>query len=199
MVYFCPLERWTRFFFGLLVFYYQDEKMKKLLVLAGITILLFLGSCATSKEATVKIVFDDSVPIEKTSWISFGLNLGTVTGYNGISVSGWKTEHWDMIQIPAGDTVIELDIDHTSSIGNYHTRYRANNMMFRYNFQPQKQYWITWEIVAEGEGWFAPVKYGVSIYSWDFGEKISYGWLEDDDPHNLGFVPFLIQPVFRNR
>jgi hypothetical protein len=173
--------------------------MKKLSVFAGMSILLVFGSCASYdvKDAVATIVFNDSVPLEKSSWIGFSTYLGTVTAYNGISVSDWKTEFGNMIQIPAGDTLIELDVDHTTYGYNSSTRYIAKNMMFRFNFQPRKQYLIFWGTHVEGDGWFDPVSYGVKIYAWDFGEKISNKYLEDDDPNNLGFVPFLIQPVFR--
>jgi hypothetical protein len=165
--------------------------MKKLLVLAGISTLLFLGSCVTSKVPVVKAVFDNSVPIEESSWVNLYMYSGIITAYNGISVSGWKTGSWDMIQIPAGDTTMEIDLD---AIGD--NRYIAKGMMFRYNFQPQKQYYIRFIDPDFWSSWNQEItggKYGVGIYAWDIGEKISY---KDTRPNFVEFVPFLIQPVF---
>jgi len=77
--------------------------MKKLLLFASISFFLFL-SCSTS----VGIVFDDSIPIEKSSEIC--TYAGTITGYNGIAVS-WKPSLSNSVQIPAGDTIFEFDIN----------------------------------------------------------------------------------------
>jgi len=188
--------------------------MKRLSLLSGISILLLFGSCASSqpkdsavkkdkvvgKESVVKIVFDDSVPPEKSSWINVG-NVGrndivTVAAYNSISVSDWKTLYPEMIQIPAGATEIEMDIEHIIRNILLTIKLTAKNMIFKYNFQPQKQYYITLvgslndELDIEGE-------YGVNIYEWNFGERIPENFeYKNIKNHFTAFVPFLNKPVF---
>jgi hypothetical protein len=74
-----------------------------------------------------------------------------------------------MIQIPAGDTLLE---------------WKYNSYIyvwFRYNFQPQKQYFF---FLDQEEG-----KYGYRLYTYDFGEKVPGDPYRKD--HLLGFVPFL--------
>jgi len=106
--------------------------MKKLLVLVGMSVLLFF-SCATK----VGIVFDDSVPLEQTTQI-YTYNIGSVTAYNGVAV-GWKQKvTMETIQIPAGETQLVWDIKTTS--GN--TNYTGKNMVFVYNFQPGKNMFL---------------------------------------------------------
>ena len=159
--------------------------MKKLLVLAGLSAFLLL-SCSTN----VGIVYDDSIPVEQTAWISrLGRMgpIGVITGYNGIAVN-WKNQGWyKLVQIPAGDTLLEWDIDATILVPqSYHDKapgtnytYQGKNMVFRYTFKPQKTYYFTIELTEDD-------KLGVRIHEYNFGEKLSN--LED---HFVDFVPFL--------
>jgi len=146
--------------------------MKKLLVIAGSVLLFF--SCGTTQTGK-GIIFDNSIPVEQTAEIANV--VGIVTGYNGIEVK-WKMG--GVIQIPAGDTLLEFDV-------NYDTGdivYKGKNMLFRYNFQPQKWYYL----------WFAGkyedrrTIYGVNVYTYEIGEKVTQGGFKD---HFTEFVPFL--------
>ena len=147
--------------------------MKKLFFLSGIMILLFF-SCMSTQSAGV--VFDDSLPVEKSSWISM-YNVGTITGYNGISVN-WKSSASKSIQIPAGGALLEMDIDSTQ--GNI--IYKGRNMLFLYEFQPQKQYLF---IVGKQDGGA-----GLKVHTYDIGEKIRQTQ-SGVNAHFTEFVPFL--------
>jgi hypothetical protein len=145
--------------------------MNKFWLLAGISVLLFF-SCTIN----VGIVFDDSIPVEQTTRIHTAL-IGKVTGYNGIAVD-WKTKVTETIQIPSGDTLLELDI--VALYGN--TRYTGKNMLFRYNFQPQKQYVFKFNIEDD--------VYGLNVHTYEIGEKL-YDTKKDYEAHFTAFVPFL--------
>jgi hypothetical protein len=141
--------------------------MKKgILVLAGLSILLFF-SCKT----TAGIVFDDSVPLEQSAWIE--CSIGTITGYNGIAVN-WEQDSGKMVQIPAGDTLLEWNVSTRS--GN--TNYSGKDMLLRYDFQAQKQYFFIFKLASNGT-------YGVNIFTCDFGKMVN---LYRD---HFEFVPFL--------
>jgi hypothetical protein len=145
--------------------------MKKLWALAASVLLFF--SCKTSAG----IVFDDSVPVGETAQI-FTSNIGDITGYNGITVD-WKRKYFSTktIQIPAGDTLLQFgDIKSQSGF----ITYTGKNIMFRYNFQPQKTYYfLVHEKPEEGTG--------LNVYAWDFGERIGV----IDKAHLVEFVPFV--------
>lgn len=155
---------------------------KKLLFLVCITTLL-LTFCITNPKA--KIIFDDSIPKEKTAWIC-PVNVGTITEYNEIRVD-WKNNafSFSFIQIPAGNTLLEWDIN--ANIGN--TNYRADNILFRYNFLAGKQYLLYFgrdPNPIEGE----TGAFGIKLYMYDMGETIS-GSSSEMDKHFSGFAPFL--------
>ena len=145
--------------------------MRKQLFLFALTALLVL-SCTTSSGT----VFDDSVPIEETAWISPG-PIGIITGYNGIPVK-WKADGTKLIQIPAGETTLEWDVNTTDG----YTNYKGKNMVMSYNFRPQKQYVFSLTIIDE--------KYGLNVQVYDFGEKVS-GTKSDLEKHFEAFTPFL--------
>ena len=144
--------------------------MKKQLILVGLTALIL--SCATTIKAG--IFFDESVPLEKSSWLSTS-GCGTIIGYNGIKVN-WETTGPDkMISIPAGDTLLEWNISYYYS-GGY---IGGENILFRYNFQSQKFY--TFELNRHDGIW------GFDIHAWDFDEELLSGSFKK---HFVGFVPF---------
>ena len=150
--------------------------IKKQMLVWGIAALV-LSSCAYTPKAT--ITYDDAIPPEKSAWISL-TQVGTVTGYNGISVN-WSsklTGVQGMVQIPSGNTLLELNID---AQGAY-VHYTGKGILFRYNFQPQKQYTF-W--VRELDGQF-----GMSVYAYDLGEKITMkNW--NNEVSFVEFVPFM--------
>jgi hypothetical protein len=149
--------------------------MKKLLLLTGISVLLIL-SCTMS----VGMVFDDSVPEEQSTYISS--SVGEIIGYNGISVK-WK-QGFKAVQIPAGDTLLEWNID-APRYGSS-ARYTGKNLLMRYNFEPQKWYYFIYDI-KNG----AP---GLNVYVYAAGEKVEAAVLNNwsvYDAHYVGFAPFL--------
>ncbi|MDR0322090.1 MAG: hypothetical protein LBI28_11350 [Treponema sp.] len=149
--------------------------MKKLLLIVTVFAMLFL-SCTT----TVGIIYDESTPLEQSSWFNI-TNFGTVTAYNGLTVN-WKSKTVSptMVQIPAGNTLLEIDI--SSNVGN--TVYTGKGMLLRYNFQPGKQYLF---IVSRNN---ESGTIGVRVYAYDIGEKIGLT-LGAMEPHFVEFVYFL--------
>jgi len=143
--------------------------MKKFFILACISVLLFFSCVVTSK---IGIVFDDSVPLEKSSEIV--TYSGIIKGYNGISVD-WKPAMSNSLQIPAGDTIFEFEV--SSSLGN--TIYRGSGWFFRYNFLPNKKYFLWFNVKDE--------LWGMNVYTFEIGEKIPVGM----EPYLTAFVPFL--------
>ncbi|MDR0322087.1 MAG: hypothetical protein LBI28_11335 [Treponema sp.] len=143
--------------------------MKKLLLIVTVFTMLFL-SCTTS----VGLIYDESTPLERSSWIST-FNLGTITGYNGLTVN-WsfllKT-----IQIPSGNTLLEVDV--RSEVGN--TTYTGKGLLFRYDFQPGKVYFFH---ASKLDG-----KDGLRVYAYNNGERLNR--VITDDIHFVEFVPFL--------
>lgn len=99
---------------------------------------------------------------------------------------GFKVE---MHQIPAGDTTLEIDVDaklSVSYIGNssHTTVLRVKGALFRYNFQPMKEYYFD---AAQKDD-----KYGLVVYAWDYGEKnAGQGTAGNWNAHLVAFVPFL--------
>lgn len=157
--------------------------MKKLLVLICLSVLLFF-SCVSIKA------IDESVPEEETARLFTG-PLGTVTSYNGISVNWGRLRgiSVEIHQIPAGDTTLEIDVDaqlSLSVIGNttYRRVLRVKGALFRYNFQPMKEYYFD---VAEKDN-----KYGLVVYAWNYGDKnAGSGTAGHWNAHLVEFVPFL--------
>ena len=142
--------------------------MKKLSLCAAILVVL-ISSCTVTKAG---IIFDESVPQEQTSWISTA-QVGTITAYNEIAV---KWSSYKIIQIPAGDTLLELDIN--ARLGDI--RVKAKGALFRYDFQPEKFYSFL-------VGWDENSQVGLRVYAWNHGET----WGAYDSKHFVEFVPFL--------
>jgi hypothetical protein len=145
---------------------------------------LLILSCSTT-VGTFKggTIYDESIPLEESALIS-NANLGTITGYNGITVN-WK-QVWggkaSIIQIPAGETLLEVNV---KSEGDttvlHHTIYTGKGLIFQYNFQAGKYYYLYVEKGRETDD------LGVHIYSWSPGEKV--GVLSEKKYE--AFTPFL--------
>jgi hypothetical protein len=146
--------------------------MKKLLVLIGLLSLLF-ASCETITK------YDDSIPEEKTTRV-VTYRIGDVVAYNGIPVN-WKRSavmfQLNYYQIPAGDTLLEFNVNAGLGSGRYLT---GKGLQIKYNFQPQKEYWF---YIGQRDR-----TYGVFIYAWDFGDK-NAGSINKNN--FIGFAPFL--------
>jgi hypothetical protein len=157
--------------------------MKKQSVLLILTILL-LSSCTL--KATV--FFNESIPLEESAWIT--TSQGEIIGYNGIKVK-WKQPlaSLNVISIPAGETDLELNIQ--TQYG-YNTYYKASNVLFRYNFLPQKYYDFLF-VYQDG-------RYGFKVYAWDFDEKLMDARSDafyNGNKHFVEFVPFVNELRFR--
>ena len=140
-----------------------------------IFIIILLSACVSS--ANVSKIFDESLPIEKTSRLSTR-HIGNVVGYNGIKVD-WETNGYDMIQIPAGDTLLEWNLN----VRTANVRFVGNGIKFRYNFQPQKQYLFL--VSVKNKEW------GFNIWGYDYNEKIP-SLITDSAKNNfIEFIPFL--------
>lgn len=148
--------------------------MKKQLAVIGILVFLIF-SCKSSAG----IIFDDSVPVEQTAWLSTAslgtTSIGKIIGYNGIAVD-WSGVT-KMIQIPAGNTVLEWNID----ASDYHTHYTGKNILFAYNYKPQKQYFFAVRVEDE--------MYGLRVYEFEMGEMFSTSSTFEE--RFVEFVPFL--------
>jgi hypothetical protein len=131
--------------------------MKSKLFIIGVVVLL-ISSCATETRAT--IVYDELIALEETAWIST-YNMGTIVKYNGEEVNWPASKKDELIQIPAGDTLLEWDIH--STIDN---KYWSGKAVIRYNFQPQKQYYF-----FPGNYHF---KTAIYLIIYDYGKK-TYG------------------------
>ena len=148
--------------------------MKKLFALIGISAFLVL-SCAGSPGT----VFDDSVPVEQTAWLS--ANVGDITSYNGISVD-WKQSAYKLIQIPSGNATLEWNLSSAPSYRFKNGTVSGKNLLFAYNFQPQKKYIFVYN---QSDG-----NKGLNVYVYDFEEKFGGSW-DAIDTHFAGFAPFL--------
>jgi hypothetical protein len=155
--------------------------MKKILLLIGIASLLFSSCLSTSTS-----IFDDSILEEKTTRIMTN-NIGDVNEYNGIPVN-WKQKFAKntLYQIPAGDTLLEFDVEAEISYKSYISIKGAS---LKYNFQPQKEYWFS--ISRKNNLW------GIDLYAWDYGDKNSgkqtyrsITVLDYDEANFVEFVPF---------
>jgi hypothetical protein len=157
----------------------KRKNINKLALLICLTALL-TASCVITPKAS--IIYDQSIDVEKTAWICPG-NIGVITGYNGIQVN-WKISpfNFSFVQIPAGSTLLEWDID--TSQGN--TIYRANNILFRYNFLPGKQYMFLIGYDPDDEN----SNLGLKVYMYNIGETVK-GTYSEMDKHYSGFAPFL--------
>jgi hypothetical protein len=142
--------------------------MRKLLILIGMSVLLFF-SCKTL------VAFDESIPEEKTARISFD-SVGNITAYNGIPVNWKRSLAFNVYQIPAGETTLEFDLDNRNYFGK--------NILVKYDFQPQKEYFFD---VGKRDNMT-----GLIVYAWDYGEKgAGSGTPKQIQSHYVGFAPFL--------
>ena len=147
---------------------------KRELILFGLCFLI-ISSCSYTK---VTRTYDESIPLEKSSRIVI-TGVGDVIGYNGIPVN-WKNKmslSLQIIQIPAGDTLLEWNVESTTGF----VVYRGKNILFRFNFQPQKIYYLT---VGQKDQAF-----GLNVWAYDFDEKVPVEFRNTE--HFIGFFPFL--------
>lgn len=140
-----------------------------------LAIVLFVSCAATP---SVKTVFDDSIPLEHTAWISTTFQ-GSIVGFNGIPVEWKKGDISHMIQIPAGDALLEWNIQS----GNLYIQRSAQGVQFQYNFQPQKQYIFLLRIHGDIDGF--------DVWHYDIGENMDFNPKRSDEQHYAGFTPFL--------
>jgi len=156
----------------------KRKNMNKLLLLICLAALL-TASCVITPKANV--IYDETIDVEKSAWVC--PNVGAIIGYNGIEVN-WIVNPFSIafVQIPAGSTLLEWDID--TSQGN--TTYRISNVLMRYNFLQGKQYlFLVGRDSNSGSG-----SLGLKVYMYDIGERIGASYSEMDK-HYHGFAPFL--------
>jgi hypothetical protein len=138
----------------------------------------FFTGCA----ANPSVVFDDSIPQEQTAWITT-FDVGTIITYNGISVN-WKDSHTlvsltpKFIQIPAGDALLEWNIDSWDA----GLSYRGKNLLVKITFEPQKKYFFR---VGEDE-----TRSGLWVYALDRDEKFTLTNKQLKRSY-IGFSPFI--------
>ncbi|MCL2719806.1 MAG: hypothetical protein FWD47_00510 [Treponema sp.] len=155
--------------------------MKKLIGFSLICVMFIFGSCVTTEMLQgMLIVFDESVPLERSATIAFYSGV-EVTEYNGIPVPHKKSfgntkSEWKYVAIPAGVANFTVDVLHAS--GN--TIWKGSNFIFRYNFRPGLEYVI---LVAYKER-----EWGVDIYQQSVP---SFG--TPDRENLLDFVLFINQ------
>ena len=145
--------------------------MKRGMLLVLLCLLALLAmSCTTT--TSVGIVFDESLPEEKTAQLILS-NTGNITSYNDIAVD-WKLFDMQTVKIPAGNTILIWNIK------NYF--YRGKNLIFAYNFKPQKKYLF---VVKQKEE-----TTGMDVHEYELEEAIH--WSEKDlATHFVEFVKFL--------
>jgi len=151
------------------------KKSVLVLVLAGLSVLM-ISSCASSMN---NFVFDDSIPTEQLVELQF-LDVGTTVGYNGINVD-WRSSDWYVytVKIPAGDTLLEINVETKSRNTNYFQR----GSLFRYNFRPNMKYSLRF---GTDEGIT-----GLNVFTFEGGENMPAKLYDKTDPHFAAFVPFL--------
>lgn len=135
---------------------------KRLSIAAAVVAVLFC-SCQS-----VPVVWDDSLPDEKTAVVLF-VNV-TITSYNGIGVT--KFNH---ARIPAGETTMGGDF------AVYHAgmSFRLKDMEFTFLFEQGKEYIV--------QGSSQEMLWGVSVYE---ASKYSEATAET----RVAFIPFKNQP-----
>ena len=139
-------------------------------------LITILSSCAVTAKLTH--VFDETIPLDRSTWISAG-NAGDIIAYNGIPVN-WTNNNPlfpEMIQIPAGETTLEWNV--SSRSGNI--VYTGRNLLFRFNFQPLKQYLFLAHRQPDGV-------MGFNVYAYDIGEDIPSNIYQSQ--RFVEFVPF---------
>ena len=146
--------------------------MKRIFVLIGISAFLVL-SCATS----VGIVFDDSLPVERSSQI-YITNIGSVSAYNGIAVD-WKKLGLKTVQIPAGET--ELLWGEISTLHGG-TTYKGKDMLWGCSLKPNKKYYFSLA--------FKDNVPGLNVHEYEAEEKMS-GTKSDLAVHFIDYRHFL--------
>ena len=149
---------------------------RTILVVIGILVLL-MASCAITPKLVG--IFNEDIPESESAWIT-PAGTGKVISYNGIPVDwNWKGLSFTMYQIPAGNTILEWDIDSRDIIGK--------GIIFQYNFLPGKQYhfYPSWK---DGN-------YGFWVFEDDFRTKIPPNVMFTsgavDTKKSIGFFPFL--------
>jgi hypothetical protein len=146
--------------------------MKTLVFGLSLCFVLLLGSCVTTSE---KAVFDESVLIEDSAWIME--RVGKIVNYNGIPVD-WTLGTTGMARIPAGDTILEWNINYSTGLATF----RGDGLIMRYNFLPSFCYTF---MVSEKNN-----QYGLNVYAFEFDEKLPITWNAYEE-HFVGFAPFL--------
>ena len=139
-------------------------------------VVLLFASCSSGPE--VKTIYDESIPPENISWISTTFQ-GTIVEYNNISVNWEKGGLNDMIQIPAGDSLLKWNID----ARNLYRRWTGTGILFQYTFSPQKQYIFLLNNKDKKDGF--------DVWCYNIGEKMKTNPKRSDKNHYLGFTPFL--------
>ena len=126
--------------------------------------------------------YDESIPVEKSAMVF--QNVGDIIVYNGINVNWKQYKMTRGVQIPAGDTLLEWNIQSNDILGK--------NILFRYNFQPNKQYtfWVCFRNEDHEDENFSYKIYGLQVFAYDFGHKITYSDF-GNEKYLVGFVPFL--------
>jgi opacity protein-like surface antigen len=137
--------------------------MKKLLLLAGISVLLFF-SCASTK-----IVFDESLPDDEIATINwYGMH---VVEYNGITVD-WKLGGGGLlIKIPGGSAQFVLN----GTIGSINMGYYTyDNIPFNYNFENGKEYTVQvfWGNISVYSGKSYSKKDRIASYNMSSGQQV---------------------------
>jgi len=144
---------------------------------------LLTASCIITPKT--RVVYDESIAVEKTSWICPG-NIGAIIGYNGIEVN-WKFNALDFsfIQIPAGNTLLEWDVNTTQGT----MIFKGSNVLFRYNFLPGKQYLFLLGRDPNAND-SENGSLGLMVYMYNIGERVD-GSYRGMEKHYYGFAPFL--------
>lgn len=138
---------------------------------------IFTG-CATNPA----VVFDDSIPQEQTAWITT-FDIGSIISYNGIPVN-WKESFTVLslsakfIQIPAGDALLEWNIDSREGP----VAYRRNNVVVKVTLEPQKKYFFR---VGADE-----TRHGLWVYALNQDETFTLSNKQLKNSY-VGFSPFI--------
>lgn len=125
-------------------------------------VLAALGSCITEP-----VVFDESIPLEKTATVAFVMLAPTV--YNGIPVD----KKWLWARIPQGEASFVVDI-----VG---AKVSGSGFILSYNFEGGKEYCLYF--ATDGD------LYGADVYN---TPPPKIGWPSKNTL--IGFLPFDNQP-----
>ncbi|GHT77665.1 hypothetical protein FACS1894130_02750 [Spirochaetia bacterium] len=128
-------------------------------------VLVLFFSCVSSTYT-----WDETLPPEQTAVLVFGTGITRVDSYNGITPSDWQRPR--AITIPSGSTALGVSASYTVEGAYVRTTYHGENMLFAYNYEPGKTYYLSF--YREGGKW------GIGIYSSHWARK----------NQRLDFVPF---------